>query len=480
MHYIPYRESKLTTILRQSLGGNSFCLMIANLSPIAQFKDENLSTLQYASQAAKISNKPKINQDPRSALISQQRVQINKLKSQLKAANDQIKFLAGGKMPKCPSCPQLKRRIKQLEALLSDQAEPVPADTTTTQSQPSHPSTVNNFNGNQIRIYNQNGNVAVASSPQGLLALEARESTAGRGQGARAPSSQLQPLTRQTGELKQQLAAELAAKQEYLKEKTSAMSKDMEALLSRTNFNMNKAILDEVGVRPEQRLTPTKTNGFNATHSSLHLSTAEGVNPGASERLVESISMIKDILLSNMQLREEQMKLAEDHDLTIQENYQLKIENEDLRDRLFLTTTDDKVREEVQIEYQAYLPLLDFQHLINTCGQIDDLNLAKGIILTYIYSLRKENRNLQRRLRDRVTPVPDADLLSGRTSSLMLEDAFAEFRQMEKRLKEQTSKNRFTNKDGSEGAAYSVHEDHETEPSPAAKRARKQRDYIRG
>jgi len=54
--YVPYRESKLTTILRQSLGGNSYCLMIANLSPIDQFLDENLMTLQYASKALKISN----------------------------------------------------------------------------------------------------------------------------------------------------------------------------------------------------------------------------------------------------------------------------------------------------------------------------------------------------------------------------------------------------------------------------------------
>jgi hypothetical protein len=61
LNYIPYRESKLTTILRQSLGGNSYCLMIANLSPISQFLDENLSTLQYASKAQHISNMPKIN-----------------------------------------------------------------------------------------------------------------------------------------------------------------------------------------------------------------------------------------------------------------------------------------------------------------------------------------------------------------------------------------------------------------------------------
>ena len=79
MSYIPYRESKLTTILRNSLGGNSYCLMIANLSPISKFIDENLSTLLYASKANSISNRPKINQDPKNIIINEQRTHIDRL-----------------------------------------------------------------------------------------------------------------------------------------------------------------------------------------------------------------------------------------------------------------------------------------------------------------------------------------------------------------------------------------------------------------
>jgi hypothetical protein len=47
---IPYRESKLTCLLKQSLGGNSYTLMIACLSPSDRFLEENISTLQYASR----------------------------------------------------------------------------------------------------------------------------------------------------------------------------------------------------------------------------------------------------------------------------------------------------------------------------------------------------------------------------------------------------------------------------------------------
>lgn len=65
LHYVPYRESKLTTILKQSLGGNSFTLMIACLSPLDMFIDENISTLNYAAKAKLIKNVPTINIDPK-------------------------------------------------------------------------------------------------------------------------------------------------------------------------------------------------------------------------------------------------------------------------------------------------------------------------------------------------------------------------------------------------------------------------------
>ena len=86
--YVPYRESKLTTILKQSLGGNSYTLMIACLAPIDVFTDENISTLNYAARAAKINNKPSINMDPRLKKILEQKSLIEKLQKELKRAND--------------------------------------------------------------------------------------------------------------------------------------------------------------------------------------------------------------------------------------------------------------------------------------------------------------------------------------------------------------------------------------------------------
>lgn len=69
--HIPYRDSKLTRLLQDSLGGNTKTVMIAALSPADYNYDETLSTLRYADRAKAIKNKPKINEDPKDALLKQ-------------------------------------------------------------------------------------------------------------------------------------------------------------------------------------------------------------------------------------------------------------------------------------------------------------------------------------------------------------------------------------------------------------------------
>ena len=63
--HIPYRESKLTRLLQDSLGGNTKTIMIAAVSPADYNYEETLSTLRYANRAKDIKNKPKINEDPK-------------------------------------------------------------------------------------------------------------------------------------------------------------------------------------------------------------------------------------------------------------------------------------------------------------------------------------------------------------------------------------------------------------------------------
>ncbi|KAL6262365.1 hypothetical protein P5V15_007454 [Pogonomyrmex californicus] len=80
--YIGYRDSKLTRLLQDSLGGNSMTLMVACVSPADYNLDETLSTLRYADRARKIKNKPIVNQDPKVAEINR----LNKLVQELRLA----------------------------------------------------------------------------------------------------------------------------------------------------------------------------------------------------------------------------------------------------------------------------------------------------------------------------------------------------------------------------------------------------------
>lgn len=77
--HIPYRDSKLTRLLQDSLGGNTKTLMIAAVSPADKNYDETLSTLRYANRAKNITNKPKINEDPKDTLLREHKDEIARL-----------------------------------------------------------------------------------------------------------------------------------------------------------------------------------------------------------------------------------------------------------------------------------------------------------------------------------------------------------------------------------------------------------------
>ncbi|XP_067640419.1 chromosome-associated kinesin KIF4A [Eurosta solidaginis] len=84
--FVRYRDSKLTRLLQDSLGGNSITLMIACVSPADYNVAETLSTLRYADRARKIKNKPIVNQDPHAAEINHLKSIIQKLRVELLAA----------------------------------------------------------------------------------------------------------------------------------------------------------------------------------------------------------------------------------------------------------------------------------------------------------------------------------------------------------------------------------------------------------
>ena len=80
---MPYRDSKLTRLLQDSLGGNSRTLMIACVSPSDRDFMETLNTLRYANRARNIKNKVFVNQDKTSQQIAQLKAEIERLNLEL-------------------------------------------------------------------------------------------------------------------------------------------------------------------------------------------------------------------------------------------------------------------------------------------------------------------------------------------------------------------------------------------------------------
>ena len=78
--HIPYRDSQLTWILNDSLGGNSKTAMLANISPASINYEETLSTLRFAMTVKKIKNNAVINEDPQQRLIRELRAEIEEIK----------------------------------------------------------------------------------------------------------------------------------------------------------------------------------------------------------------------------------------------------------------------------------------------------------------------------------------------------------------------------------------------------------------
>ncbi|KAH0814371.1 hypothetical protein GEV33_008420 [Tenebrio molitor] len=79
--FVPYRDSVLTWLLKESLGGNSLTCMLATITPANTNVDETLATLRYACQARTIVNRARINENPHDRLIRELKSEVQRLKA---------------------------------------------------------------------------------------------------------------------------------------------------------------------------------------------------------------------------------------------------------------------------------------------------------------------------------------------------------------------------------------------------------------
>ncbi|KRZ27872.1 Chromosome-associated kinesin KIF4A [Trichinella pseudospiralis] len=108
--HIPYRDSKLTRILQDSLGGNSVTVMIACISPAASNHDETLNTLRYAERARNIKNKPVVNLDPMANELLRLQKENEELRHALEATDYTKKYNIGVSEEFIAEYEALKRR----------------------------------------------------------------------------------------------------------------------------------------------------------------------------------------------------------------------------------------------------------------------------------------------------------------------------------------------------------------------------------
>lgn len=87
--HVPYRNSKLTRLLQDSLGGNAKTVMCTNIGPADYNYDETISALRYANRAKNIRNKARINEDPKDALLRQFQKEIEELRKQLEEGKEE-------------------------------------------------------------------------------------------------------------------------------------------------------------------------------------------------------------------------------------------------------------------------------------------------------------------------------------------------------------------------------------------------------
>jgi kinesin family protein 11 len=117
--HVPYRDSKLTRLLRDSLGGRTKTCIIATIAPTVQCQEETMSTLDYAHRAKNIKNKPEVNQKiSKTTHLKEMGVEIARLKAELVAAREKNGvYLPHAQYEEdCARMKEQQERIEQLEA----------------------------------------------------------------------------------------------------------------------------------------------------------------------------------------------------------------------------------------------------------------------------------------------------------------------------------------------------------------------------
>ena len=114
--HVPYRDSTLTWLLKDNLGGNSKTVMIAALSPASDNYDETMSTLRYADRAKQIVNNAVVNEDPNQRLIRELRDELERLRNSVGGGG-------GGGPANAEEAESLRLQLLETEGMIAEMTQ---------------------------------------------------------------------------------------------------------------------------------------------------------------------------------------------------------------------------------------------------------------------------------------------------------------------------------------------------------------------
>ena len=121
--HIPYRNSMMTSVLRDSLGGNCKTIMVATISPESQHTDESISTCNFAQRVKCVKNTASVNEEIEPELV------IQRLKAEVRRLKEEVEFLSGSKNEDDEGCSSeldeedIDELTKSIESYIQDREE---------------------------------------------------------------------------------------------------------------------------------------------------------------------------------------------------------------------------------------------------------------------------------------------------------------------------------------------------------------------
>ena len=348
--YIPYRESKLTCLLRQSLGGNSYSLMISCLTPNDKFVEENKSTLNYASKASHISNRPVKNDDPKSKQVESLKREVKILTEELIKANQHILDISivRGESGTYFGNEKLKKKF---------------------------------HNENQM-LLTQNG-FGLGTEPRSAL----------------VDGDSLPPLS------------QMATPDKSPKSKVTAYKTHSNQFF---HSEMKQSKMSSNTTSPKMRKMESEDPNLKESVRNRNMMNAEAAKKieeakeAAFERIMHSANIVKEVLQRNMTLSEDLVKNHQVVDNLNQEIYQMNRENEDLRERLEILETITgkdssqlltKIREVTETTETQKFEEKELMVLLTDEETSDDFVVKnKQSILNTVYQLSRDKQILSKRI----------------------------------------------------------------------------------